>query len=313
MMKKLYILAIFFLPFSVFSQQFENPGFEFWEDAGTVKDEPVDWSSIKTCDDPMIASVAPVTFDQSTDAHSGEFSLKLYNVNVFNLTATGAISNGRFHAEFDLDASYSYTDTNNALWNTPITTRPDSLAGWFKYFPEEDDKAQFKVILHVDDAQLPENGTLPNWVGMAVFQTERGVTYDTWTRFVVPFEYFRDDNPEFLLCVLNSGDSTSAVVGSYLLADDLELIYDPSGVGERPVRANFLRVAGRDLLLELPEGDHWQDGRFELIDMGGRKIYKETLTGQGITTIPQSVPAGIYIAVLETANHRYAQKIQLGQ
>jgi hypothetical protein len=162
-----FILLLLF-PFISFGQQLENPGFENWENAGTVKDEPVDWSTIKTCDDPDLASLAPITFDRSQDAHSGNYSLKLYNVSVFNVIATGAITNGMFHAEFDLDSSFSYTDTTDARWNTPFTWRPDSLEGWFKYFPNGDDRAQFKFILHVDECKLPENGTMPNWIGVAV-------------------------------------------------------------------------------------------------------------------------------------------------
>mgnify|MGYP001554473288 CR=1 FL=1 len=53
-------------------QQFDNPGFEEWDDAGTVIDEPVNWSSIKTGDGgTIINDAAPVVWEQSTDAHSG--------------------------------------------------------------------------------------------------------------------------------------------------------------------------------------------------------------------------------------------------
>ncbi|MEA3476620.1 MAG: hypothetical protein U9R60_00445, partial [Bacteroidota bacterium] len=66
-MKKLIaiILSVHCLLFTVHwthaQQQFENPGFEDWEDAGTVIEEPTNWSSIKTSDaGQIINDAAPV-------------------------------------------------------------------------------------------------------------------------------------------------------------------------------------------------------------------------------------------------------------
>jgi len=310
----LYAVILLSVPFFIMGQQIENSGFEEWEDAGTVVDEPVDWSSIKTADVKLIADAAPITFEKSTDAHSGNYALKLYNVSAFGLVATGAICNGRFHAEFDLSKSFSYTDTNDARWNMQIGARPDSLAGWFKFFPSEIDKAQFKVILHVDECKLPENGTLQNWVAEAVFQTEPGVTYDTWTRFCVPFNYYREDKPEYLLCVINSGDSTSAYEGSYLIADDLELIYSTSaGTDEPQALSDFMHISGRVVTIGLDREESYIGKQFKIIDFSGRTVYSETITGSVLNDIPKTVPAGMYVAVLESDNTRYVQKFLLGQ
>lgn len=305
---------IIFLPVLVSGQQIENSGFEFWEDVGTVVDEPVDWSSIKTCDQQSIANAAPVTFERSDDAHSGNYSLKLYNVSAFGLIATGAICNGRFHAEFDLDASYSYTDTNDARWNMQIGARPDSLAGWFKFFPSQIDKAQFKVVLHVDECKLPENGTLDNWIGMAVYQTEPGTTYENWTRFSVPFEYFTEDKPEYLLCVINSGDSTAAYEGSYLLVDDLELIYTTSaGFGDHVLMADYMMISGRNVVFTLEDEIAFDGSRFNIIDLSGRNLLSKEISGPEVISLPRTMNAGVYIAVLDAGDKRFVQKFYLGQ
>lgn len=299
------------MPLAIYGQQqIENPGFEFWEDAGTVKDEPVDWSTIKTCDDPQIASVAPVTFDRSEDAHSGNYSLKLYNVKVFGLVATGAICNGRFHAEFNLDSSYSYTQHDDPKWHTAFTSRPDSLTGWFKFFPNDNDAAQFKVILHVDDCKLPENGTLPNWVGMAVYVTESGVTYADWTRFSVPFTYFNDDVPEYLLTVLNSGDSTTAVDSSYMFVDDLELIYPSSGISDKKVNEPFLTVIPGRLIINLKSEKDYQGNWFYLIDMAGHTIMTKQLENNEVI-LPDNIPPGTFVAVLQGKTEQFVQKVMI--
>jgi hypothetical protein len=305
-----FFILVLICPIVSFGQQLENPGFENWENVGTVKDEPVDWSTIKTCDDPGIASVAPVTFDRSTDAHSGNYSLKLYNVKVFGVVATGAITNGRFHAEFNLDSSYSYTDTTDARWNTPFTWRPDSLVGWFKFFPKGDDRAQFKFILHVNECKLPENGTMPNWIGMAVNVTEPGVTYADWTRFSVPFTYYDDRTPKYILNVINSGDSTAAADSSYLLVDDLQVIYNPSGIHDQKVPDSFLTNSNDMLIISLEPAEVYLNHWLYLIDVKGNTVLTKQLDNNQVV-LPTALPSGIYVAVLKNSDRQYVQKVMI--
>jgi len=292
----------------LFGQQLENPGFENWENAGTVKDEPVDWSTIKTSDDPGISSVAPVTFSRCDTAHSGNYSLRLYNVKVFGLVATGAITNGRFHAEFNLDSSYSFTQPDDPRWYTPFTWRPDSLVGWFKFYPSEDDRAQFKVILHVDECKLPENGTMPNWIGMAVYVTEPGITYDNWTRFSVPFDYYNDNIPEYELTVLNSGDSTTAAEGSLLLADDLELVYPASGISEHRLASPFLAQTKNSLVIDLKNESEYLGYWIYIININGQTVLTRQLDNN-IVDLPAQLSPGAYVAVLKGKSRQYSQKV----
>jgi len=310
-MKKIFYffcLSLVLAPLAMFSQQIENPGFEEWESVGNFKDEPVQWSTIKTSDNPTIANVAPVTYDKSTDAHSGSFALKLFNLEVFNLSATGAITNGRFHAEFDLSKSYSYTDPSEAQWNLPFTWRPDSLIGWFKFFPQGNDAAQFKVILHVDSCKLPENGTLPNWVGLAVYKTPSGVTFDSWTRFSVPFDYYDNRTPQWLFTTMNSGDSTTSIPDSYLLLDDIELKYSPAGIDDKKLTTEFLRQENGHLKISLSNEEEFMGRRFALIDMSAQYLINTSLESDDIA-LPSNLAPGIYVAVLQGQNYQYSQKI----
>lgn len=311
-MKKFYsaFLLLSLLPVFLVGQQVENPGFEQWEPITGSLYEPVDWNTIKTADDPFIASVAPVTYEQSTDARSGEYSLKLYNVLAFGLVATGAICNGRFHAEFDLDKAYSYSDTTDAQWHTPITTRPDSLSGWFKYFPQGTDRAQFKVILHVGECKLPENGTQGNWIAQAYFRTQPGETTENWTRFAVPFEYFSDNSPNYMLIVINSGDSTAATEGSYLLVDDLELIYGSSGIDDPYQYTSFISVHQGYLMVSLPGEADYLGRWFQLTDMAGQQVMTVQLDSRQIN-LPASLNPGAYVAVMQGKSGRYTQKIMI--
>jgi hypothetical protein len=305
-----FILLLLF-PFVSFGQQLENPGFENWENIGMGLMEPVDWSTIKTADNPSLASLAPLTYERSDSAHSGNYSLKLYNVQVFaNLVATGAITNGRFHAVYNLDSSFSYTDTTDASWNTPFTWRPDSLEGWFKFFPKGDDRAQFKFILHVNECKLPENGTMPNWIGVAVNVTEPGVTYAEWTRFAIPFTYFDDRTPRYILNVINSGDSTSAIDSSYLLVDDLHMIYGPSGISDQKIPDAFLVNANDRLIISLQPAENYLNQWFYLIDLNGKTVLTEQLDNNQVL-LPSALPCGIYVAVLKNRDRQFVQKVMI--
>jgi len=92
MKKNLLITIGLLIAITAFSQQQpENPGFEDWEDVGLNVDEPVNWSSLKTSNDPGINFVAPYVWDKSTDFHTGTYSVKLYNSSVLGIVAASLL------------------------------------------------------------------------------------------------------------------------------------------------------------------------------------------------------------------------------
>jgi hypothetical protein len=182
--------------------------------------------------------------------------------------------------------------------------------GWFKYFPKENDKAQFKVILHVDECKLPENGTMQNWVGMAVYVTDPGTTYENWTRFSVPFTYFNDSTPEHELTVINSGDSTTAADSSYMFVDDLELIYSSSGISDQKIHDAFLTVAPDRLIINLKSEQEYHNQWFYLIDMTGQTVMTTQLENDQVM-LPDIIPQGVYVAVLKGETRQYVQKVMI--
>lgn len=210
------------------AQQIENPGFETWEGSGATL-EPVNWSSLKTSDNSTLAGQAPEVLTQDT-GRDGGFSVKLENKSVFGIVANGILTNGRVHADLNPANGYVFTDANNAQWNTPLTTRPDSIVGWYKYQPASSggnlDKGKVEVLLHkTGDARLPETTTtLVNSVAKARFDMIQPSA--AWVRFSVPFNYVSSDNPDYILIILTSGDSTVAINGSIAWFDDLQLIYN---------------------------------------------------------------------------------------
>jgi len=209
--------------------QFDNASFEDWEEIGfgPVFIEPVNWSSIKSTDNSTINGQAPHVWDRSEigNAHSGDYSVYLHTVTVFGIVATGTVSNGRYHAEFNINNGYIYTDTIDSKWHTKISAKPDSLVGWYKANPSSGDFPTVKVVLHTGYAQASAHSDTSSYVASAVISlAEEQVT--EWRRFSFPINYYKDDMPEFALVFLTSSNGISAVDLSEAWFDDIEFIYN---------------------------------------------------------------------------------------
>ena len=312
MKKQLLFIAIaVFTGVGLFGQQVQNPGFENWEDAGASIDEPTEWSSLQTSDNSIINPLAPVVWGQSSDAHTGNYALKLFNVTAMGtIVATGAITNGRVHAEFDPSASYMFTDPNDEQWHTVLTTRPDSVVVWAKYTPVNGDTANVKVLLHVDEGTLPP---LPenqgNWIAFA--QISIVGTVDTWTRFSVPFTYFSNDNPQYMLIVATAGADYTPQDGSTVLYDDFELIYNSTGIEEQSGE-DFLVYSDNDHSIILNEKiqNSFGDATLQLFSLNGKLVWKGQVSSNRII-LSGSVHSGLYIVKVNSKAGSYSQKLFL--
>jgi len=315
MKKHIYPILLFLLiPFIVLSQQeqIENPGFEEWEDAGTVLYEPVNWSSIKTSDNPQLAQFAPVVWDRSEDAHTGNYSVYLFNVFVSTLeiTATGTLTNGRTHASVDPAEGYAFTQADDPQWFTPFQSKPDSLVGWFKCNPMEGDTGGIRAIIHVDEGKLPANGTEPNWIAEANHQFP-GYVVSEWTRFSVPFNYYSENTPAYLLIVVKAGNGTLALPDSELWLDDLELIYnDPGAINELKGEETILWFYDDVLNFKSMSPDFYHNTTLFLHDLNGRLVFEQKVTGNRVKP-DIYLEKGIYIARIVTGSMVRSQKIYI--
>jgi len=273
--------------------QFENPGFEEWEDVGLPVEEPVDWSSIKTGDVENLNIAAPIVWGKSTDAHSGNYSLKVFNVYVplIQQAAVGTVSNGRYHQNLNHDISWTYLDPEDPRWSTPINARPDSVVGWFKCSPEPGDHGQVKVTLHKGYGQHPENEF--GRIAVALFNTP-GDTVSEWTRFSVPFIYESQEMPDQLLCVLMSGDGWDAKGNGSALYDDLKLIYNTPGIKDFTLENYNIYSSRGEIILSMNKNEKLIYF-INIVDMTGRIVYSIELTGGETKRFNPGLPKGIYI------------------
>jgi hypothetical protein len=306
-MKKLVLIIASFPTILLAQTQFENPGFETWEGSGSSA-EPTEWSSIKTSDVSSLNNLAPQVLFQSSDAHSGSYSIKVENKSSFGIVANGIITNGQVHADLNPSNGYVFTNTSDSKWNTPFTDKPDSVVGWYKYAPSGIDKGKVEVILHTGAGQNPENGTLANRVGGARFNFPNA-TISSWTRFSAPFYYSSANTPQYMLAVLTTGDSTNnAQAGSIGYFDDLELIYNPSSVEENIISAAQIFQQNGELTIVM-KGDYSAGASVSVSDMQGRNLVSNQVlfVGQNGFSVPFST--GIYLITFTYNNQLLTRKI----
>jgi hypothetical protein len=316
-MKRILVtsLAVILLAgISAAQNQLENPGFEAWEDVfaagGDTIREPIEWSSLKTSDNSSMSNMAPVVCIRSSDAHSGKYSIQLTNIMSF-LVVNGVATCGRIHPNITTSLAYMFTDTINSQWNTPFTSRPDSITGWYKYAPKADDTLQVKIALHRGFGKIPDAASKTNWVGMALFKSPRN-TGSNWVRFSVPFTYYSEKTPQYILVVLNSGNGFQPVAGSIVHFDDLEMIYNSpqSFLDNTEAPLSFIyAVDNRYLVIQGMKPDNFPSAVIR--DLTGRLVWAGNVTADRIDISSANLKKGIYLVTLVGKSDVYSQKIML--
>jgi hypothetical protein len=300
-MKKIYTLLFIFISISVQAQIIENPGFEEWETLNNGNPEPVDWSSIQSGTPSTTANLAPQVLFQSTDAHTGDYSMHLKNVfvSIANTVANGIASNGEFLLNLNPQLTNTHTDGSDAGHYTYCTTRPDSIVGYYKYTPVGDDICQVQALLHTGaDDFLPDPDST-GWIAMATFSSPNAENTE-WLRFSAPFEYFSEDNPNYILFNVSSGNGYLAVAGSEAWFDDFELVYNPVGLNEE-VANNLLSVytADRNIVVDLRKFGAGEQFDLEIYSISGQLV-RSDITISGYTKEFKMENSGVYICKLQS-------------
>ncbi len=306
------VFALLFVPFLIAQNQIENPGFEEWEDevAGTTEFiEPVNWSTVKTSDNPDLSELVPFNWEQSEDAHSGQYCIKLYNTSALGgIPVVGTLCNGQYHPNIQTHLAYSYTNQADPKWNTPFTARPDSIAFWLKYFPEEGDTLQFQALLHVDDCTLPPNDENEG-NQVAYTRCDLPGTYENWTRIALAFDYFDDRTPEYLLMILTSGNGTTSIEGSVAYYDDLEIIGGEQAIHDNPLNSVDIYYSNGTLYIRNMPEDLIKNANIELVDLAGRIIWQSEINSNVVSMTQTHKLEGLYIVKIRTSKYNVSRKI----
>jgi hypothetical protein len=305
-----WLTAMFFIVTARAQDQLENAGFENWDEIGisasdTIR-EPVDWSSLKTSDNESLTPLAPVVCWRSGNAHSGNYSVRLENIATL-VIANGTVTNGRVHADLNTSKAYMYTDPTDARWNTPFTSRPDSIAGWFQYVPQGSDTVEVKVLLHKGNGREPDTEYLGDRIATAHFRS--GVnTGSQWMRFSTPFTYTSDQAPQYVLVILNSGNGYFPVAGSVAFFDDLTMIYNSTSVHQEAVTEESLYLQGNHyIIIQGGKPDRYTSAK--ILDITGRTAWSGPVYSDRVDISDANLKNGIYIISLAGKGRVLTQKI----
>jgi hypothetical protein len=301
-MKYLFSLIALVIAFPLFAQVVENPGFEEWEEISNGNSEPVNWSSIQTATPDNLAALAPqALFKDSIDPHTGNYCVhvKSIYVTIAQIVANGIITNGRILADFIPENGDSHTDSADNKWNTVCDTRPDSLVGYYKYIPAEDDKILIRALLHKGGiGKLPDVDST-GWVGLAVFNSTNEDT-DGWVRFSVPFTYFNEEMPDYILFNLSCSNAYEAVAGSEAWFDDIELVWNPVGIDENFANSLLSAYAiDNEIIIDLRKFGAGEVFNVEIYSTSGQLVVSDKMVS-GNTDKWKIEDTGVYICKLHS-------------
>lgn len=316
-MKKslLFIFLFWMFIFSVnqlkAQQQFDNSGFEDWEEIGFGPNiiEPVNWSSIKSTDDSDLNGTAPVVWERSEDAHSGNYSLYLKTLGFLGIIVPGTITNGRIHSSLIPDSGYTYTDPGDAKWHTSISKKPDSLVGWYKVNPTPGDFAKVKVVVHRGRVEVSENKDTTDFIGSGTLFLP-GEPVETWTRFSMPIHYYKTDVPEFILLTISSSVGLEGLAGSELWVDDLHLVYNSSGIAEENAK-NIRVYASGNRLHVLINSAQTKNYSLKLYDLTGKLCMQQSGQTNENSQFNYQLPRGIYVVSVSYDGKLLTKKVVL--
>ena len=201
---------------------------------------------------------------QTTDSHSGDYALLLFN---WYVDAVGTIE-----------------------YNGNISSRPLYLQGYFKYIKGGiDHQARGKANVTLTRFNGTSRDTIAT--GTCLFDP-----VDSYTAFQLTFNYISESDPDSLsMFIINADESSGSggLVCNLLYLDDLILSDSPLSV-ENPTE-DLATVYPNPSCNELSiHKNSDQSVQFTLYNAAGEKILDKLLTNQTSTINLSSFPVGIY-------------------
>ena len=213
MTKKLLFILTLTFAVSAEAQNIPNAGFESWA-PGFGYEDPNSWGTLNALG---ILGV-PVSVTKSTSSHSGAFSAKVETI-LADLEMSGTPE--PFPGILFIGSLNVLSQS--AVFGTPFTAKPDSLVGWIKYSPVNDDACGVVVQLSKWDAI----NMTQEFIGFGIYSSSSPSS--SFYRFSVPIDYESQSTPDTLqVTVVSSVEEGQGQVGSAVWIDDLSFIYNTS-------------------------------------------------------------------------------------
>ncbi|MBP6333867.1 MAG: PCMD domain-containing protein [Bacteroidia bacterium] len=256
-----------------------NPGFENWTSQGLYED-PDNWSTLNPST--AVLGILTALKASGSDVHTGSYAIKLTTKNVLGQNANGIATTGSIN-----------TSTQTISGGIAYTSRPDSIGGWYKYTPAGSDNGfvAFVLLDAVNDT-----------IGFANFTTPNS-TIGTYTYFSAAINYTSSANPVLARCLLSSSAGFTAVVNSTLIIDDLQLIFNSTGIREShpsTLSLNYNSVTGKLSIQDLNRNYK----KASVVDYAGRTITEFQTSAEFTEVSLPALAVGIYFVIVYDNAHK---------
>ena len=251
-----------------YGQQFDNYGFENWEQVGSSWSfsgtkyhyEPVEWNSFKTSEG-TLSGLAGDQISESNEKRpgtTGSKSARIFSTSKIGIIANGNMTTGRIYAGSTTpnnDGNYNYTKRSDSKFNTPFTSIPDSLTVWVAVKASSDVNAKITTTIHgdVDMKQLAKSGNSPADKVCATADALVSRTSSSgvvWKRVTIPFTNGPHTDPRYILATFNTNATPGGgAANDEMYIDDICLIYNPSLNMELLAQTEF---DGSNMNIEVP-------------------------------------------------------------
>lgn len=310
MKTNLLTLGLVMLTFIGLSQQqIGNSGFENWDNVGTGDEEPTNWNSFMTASG-SYAWAAGQQVEQSTDAHSGTYSCRIFSTSSFGIIANGNVTVGQVNMGSTTpsnSSNHNITRTGNPDFHQVLTDEPDSLVFWVKFTPiDGNDLGRVSATVHDNyEYRDPENAASTAEI-VAKAELNFPTTSNQWERISVPFDYAtytsNNKNAEFILITFTTNENPGGgTANDEMLVDDVELIYNIPQVDITPTAAQTILVndPGNDLTAnESPVSATSREWKYTTTSGSGYQSFAPVETGATYT--PQFANTGTYYVIVES-------------
>lgn len=274
MKKQFLFVALLGATFFAKAQSFPNSGFENWTNY-TLYEDPQYWSGLNA----LTLFGASETAIKSTDAHSGNYALKLVT-SISDIGGDGEMDT--LPGIIILGNVDPMNETGNA--GMPFTHRPDSLTGWYKLISPNN--IPFQLVFSSNRWNAATETT--NTIGAATFE---GNTSSNYVRFSIPITYLESGNPDTIqVYISNSFGETMS--NNELFIDDLSFVYNGTAGLEEHVSAFKLAPNPTTTALKIESTLPMQSIR--IADLNGRTIYETDLDQFNYQLETASFSNGIY-------------------
>jgi hypothetical protein len=280
MRSKILSLAAMLLACCSHAQSIPNSSFESWVTDVDGTDSLAGWTS---SNDAYVGSV-PQWLYPSTSSYSGTYAANINSVG-FGFTGqpiNGILVNGNAYIE------HGQTD-HHYRWGggTPISTKPASLSGYYRYEVVQPDNAFGLVVLFKYNTSTGMRDTIGK--GMILFQPT-----SSWQPFTVSIAHMQPSlNPDSVLTIFWASDTANPVPYQALHLDELTLNF-PTGMSEN--NSNIALTA-----FPVPCGDEvWF--RCELAGASHAELVIYSSSGQKVETVlSEAIAAGEHLIHYNTA------------